>query len=164
MNAYFIGAGASPIFNEQGYQTEAQTLISQDRTKMTMNMKRRRWQNVLTELFSKALVYYGKAENLDSAKELFSLEIRENLVYNEMQLIEFVNQAVATGLMAREEAIMRMRNLDNIEQAKEIKANIDKERESDMQVIQEQYPSGDDKLGALGQGKDPEKKVADSVK
>lgn len=158
INMFFTGAGYSEPFPSQSAQTEAETLYSKDATQRTTKAKRRRYTELLNEIFSKLLVYKGLMVSLD--EELpFSLEIKENVVYNQLQLVSFLKEAMDANLITHVEAIMTQRDLDSVEDAEEIKKKLDKERdendERDMKLFGE---DGDTTkgIGKAGVGEDPD--------
>lgn len=109
-------------------------------------------------------MYEGLAGDLEGAYELFSLEIKENVVYNQLQLIDFLNNAIQYGLMTQEEAVMLMRDLDNVEDAEKIVAEINEKLLERQKATMEVYNqnNGQDTpgqgngggQGAMGQGGD----------
>lgn len=159
-NLYFIGCGLSPIFPEVAAPTEAESLLSRDLDITTTKAKRRRYQLKLMDLFAKVLVYKGMAADIKSAKEMFSVEIKENVVYNRLQLTDFLKSNVDNKFMTRAEAILMARDLDNLQQAEEIKAQIDKayegETRAEIALMSEQEQATNDILapGSLAPGKD----------
>lgn len=130
IDLFMIACGYSPIFGSENEKTEAETLFSKDLDQRTTKTKRRRYLELLNELFRKIFVYKGLMNSVDDEED-FSIEINENMVYNRMQQIEFLNNAIATGLLSRKEAIAQMRDLDDLEQAQKIMKLIDQEAEND---------------------------------
>lgn len=159
MNAYFIGCGYSALFPEVSDPTEAESLLSRDQTIKTTKAKRRRWQPLINDLFAKYLVYAGLAVSIESAKEQFSIEIKENVVYNQLQLVEFLTLAVENRFMTRTEAIMQQRDLDNQEEAEEIRDTIEKEYDEEMEKTAKMMTDANDptSMGAMGNNGDADK-------
>lgn len=161
INIYARGCGYSDLFPTENAQTEAETLYSKDNNQRKMKSKRRRYTELLTELFTKLLVYKGLMTDLDADPD-FSVEIKENVVYNQLQLTQFLIDNVNSRLMTQLEAIMMQRDLDNIEDAEEIMKTINAEAdardEKEMQMMnQEQEEQKSPALmGKAGAGKDPD--------
>lgn len=153
-NLYAIGCGYSPIFPEVADPTEAESLLSRDADQRTTKAKRRRYQLILTDLLAKLLVYKGMAKDLQSAKELFSVEIKENVIYNRLQLADFLIKKVQGRLMTQAEAINLDRDLDNMEQAEQIVKQINDEymqdQEAQMALLDTPEQQGMDAMGSNG--------------
>lgn len=160
LNLYARGCGYSDIFPTENAQTEAETLYSKDNNQRTAKAKRRRYTELFNDLFSKLLVYKGLMTSLDAERE-FSIEIKENVVYNQLQLVEFIKSAMEGQfpLMTHKEAVMMQRDLDDEETAeeivKELVAQADEAMEKDMQLMND--PANDaGGMGKAGAGKDPD--------
>lgn len=139
IDLYMIGCGYSPVFQQgQAGATEAQTLISKDNDQRTTKQLRRRFTEILSNLFAQLLVYKGFAKDIHNAYDIVTIQIRENVVYNQMQLVEFLNSAKQYGLMTNLEAIMLMRDIDNEADAEIILSEIEKDQEKAMQQMVEQ--------------------------
>lgn len=149
IDLFMIGCKYSPVFGNQNDKTEAETLYSKDADQRTTKNKRRRYSELLNELFRKIFVYKGLMTSLDE-DDKFSVEINENVVYNRLQLIEFMNSGIAAGLFSRVEAIAIMRDLDDLEQAEKIKTLIDKEAENDTFRAMEQEMTLQGNGGGIG--------------
>lgn len=159
INLYARGCGYSDIFASETASTEAETLYSKDANQRTTKSKRRRYTEVLNDLFAKMLVYKGLMKSLD--EELpFSVEIKENVVYNQLQLVSFLKEAVESRFMTQVEAIMTQRDLDNVEDAEEIMKTINEEaderEEKQMAMFNDNNDENNDMIGKAGQGKDPD--------
>lgn len=160
IDIYRLACGLSPLFGNNAQQTEAETLFSKDNTQKTMKEKRRRYTEFIRDLFAKLIVYNGMATDIDSAYNLFSIEIKENVVYNQLQLVEFLNQAIESGLMTRIEAIMLQRDIDNKEDAEAILNEIEADQQArDEQLLSLQQQQMDiqnagDGMGAMGNGEE----------
>ncbi len=103
----------------------------------------------------------------------FIVEIKENVVYNQLQLVSFLDEAIATGLMTRAEAIKTQRDLNTIEEAEEVLKLIEEDQKKQAEITAEtmnqfnpegepgqeqgQPPKGNG-MGKLGKGKDPDVK------
>ena len=167
INLYSIGCGYSPIFQETNDQTEAEALYSKDNDTRTTKGKRRRWQVMLSNLVAKILVYNKMATDLNSAKEKFTLEIEENVIYNKLQLTDFLISNIDNRLMTRAEAIAMARDLDDIQEAelivKKINEEYDKEEKDNLSRETEALQNIGKKggLGNLGNGKDADPKSED---
>lgn len=157
-----MGCGYSEPFPNQNSQTEAETLYSKDMTQKTTKAKRRRYTELLTELFSKLLVYKGLMTSIDDEPN-FSIEIKENVVYNQLQLVEFIQKAMegAFPLLTHKEGVMVMRDLDNEEQAEEIVKELEQQADEQMQkdmalMTDPNDESAGEGLGKAGAGQDPD--------
>lgn len=114
---------------------------------------------MLTNLFAKLLVYKGLMTSLKDELP-FSLEIKELVVYNQLQMGDFLAAAVANRQMTQLEAIMTMRDLDDEEQAEEILKQINEEAdardEKDMQLMNAGQENNGEGIGKAAGGKDPD--------
>lgn len=160
INLYFKGCGYSEVFPSENAQTEAETLYSKDNTQRTNKAKRRRYTELLNELFSKLLVYKGLMTSLDDEKP-FTLEIKENVVYNQLQLVEFLKSAMegSMPLMTHEEAIMLQRDLDDTEQAEELSKQLKEQADEQMQKEADMFNDATNDVGGMGKagaGGDPD--------
>lgn len=160
INLYARGCGYSEIFPTETAQTEAETLYSKDANQRTTKAKRRRYTEMLKELFAKLLVYKGLMTSINDEPE-FTVEIKENVVYNQLQLVSFLKEAIDARLITHAEAIMTQRDLDNVEDAEEIKATIDKEADERDAKEAELFNMGNetdttDGTGKAGLNKDPD--------
>lgn len=161
INLYARGCGYSEIFPSESASTEAETLYSKDANQRTTKAKRRRYTELLNELFTKLLVYKGLMNSLDDEVP-FSLEIKENVVYNQLQLVSFLKEAIDARLITHTEAIMTQRDLDNVEDAEAIKKTIDAEadereaKEAEMYGLNNQNTDTTDGTGKAGLGQDPD--------
>ncbi|MCS5736700.1 hypothetical protein [Herbiconiux daphne] len=160
---YMIGCGYSPIFAQgQAGATEAQTLITKDNDQRTTKQLRRRFTEILSNLFAKLLVYKGYATDRESAFEMITIQIKENVVYNQLQLVDFLNNAISYGLMTKLQAIMIMNDTDNEDDAKQVLEEIEKDQQAqNQQIIEHQVAfnqatseSNPEGLGAMGNGGD----------
>lgn len=163
INQYWFGCLYSDPFPKQAEMTEAESIINKDRDMRTTNDKRYRWGEFLNNLFAKLIVYEGFAEDLDEAREMFTIEIKENVVYNRLQLTQFLIQNVQARFMSRLEAIMMQRNIENKEKAQEILDSIDKEFESEQEMMQKvlgdpqsENNAENEHMGSLGANEDQE--------
>lgn len=159
LNLYFKGRGQSELFPTQNSQTEAETLYSKDGDQMSAKYKRRRITEMLSNLIQKLLVYKGLATDVDGERE-FSIELKELVVYNQLQMADFLNNSIQYGLMTRKEAIMTQRDLDDPEVAETIIKEIDKDREAeqerDIQYTTALTEASSDNMGKAGMGQDPD--------
>lgn len=126
---------------------------------MSAKYKRRRITEMLSNLIQKLLVYKGLATDIDGERE-FSIELKELVVYNQLQMADFLNNSIQYGLMTRKEAIMTQRDLDDPEVAETIIKEIDKDREAeqerDIQYTTALTEASSDNMGKAGMGQDPD--------
>lgn len=172
IDLYMIGCGYSPIFQQgQAGATEAQTLITKDNDQRTTKQLRRRFTEILSNLFAKLFVYKGFASDIIEAHEMITIQIKENIVYNQMQLVDFLNNAITYGLMTKLQAIMIMNDIDNEDDAQVILDDIQKEQEEQAQQLIEQQgqlaqATGPQKskplIGAMAQGGDADPKLQEA--
>ncbi len=161
VNQYFKGCGYSSPYPKESQQTEAESLYSKDDNQRTTAVKRRRWTEGLNDLFSKMLVYKGLMASLDAERE-FKIEIKENVVYNRLQLVQFLQQAMTTDkpLMTWEDAISLFYNITDkgaIDQkVDELKKMAEDQAKKDMELMQSGMPGDGGGIGKAGPGQDPD--------
>lgn len=87
----------------------------------------------------------------------FTVEIKENVVYNKLQLAEFLITNIEGRLMTHAEAIAEQRDLDSIEEAEAIRDIINEEAdERDQKEADLMNDSPGEGLGKAGSGGDPD--------
>lgn len=168
INQYWFGCLYSDPFPKQAEMTQAESIINKDRDMRTTNDKRYRWSDFLNSLMAKIVVYGGFAKDLKEARKMFTIEIKENNVYNRLQLTQFLIANVQARFMSRLEAIMMQRNIDNKDKAQEILDAIDKENEIDQQKMQDllndtqdENTSENQNMGYLGANRDQQDYMKD---
>lgn len=164
INLYAIGCGYSDIFNNGNAQTEAETLYSKDGDQRKTIAANIRNTELLKTLIARLLVYKGLFDDVDTAKDNFTLDIKETVVYNRLQMAEFLNNSIQYGLMTKLEAIMMNRGIDDKQEAQQILDQIEKEQqeqqEKDIEMMnaagQQAGEQSSPLIGNAGPGKDPQ--------
>ena len=89
----------------------------------------------------------------------FTIEIKENVVYNQLQLVDFLKHAMegSMPLMTHEEAVMLQRDLDDTQQAEEIVKQLKEQADEQMSKEAEAFGMNDTGgMGKAGAGQDPD--------
>jgi hypothetical protein len=136
LSEYMRGRNMSPIDDTTAAQTEAETLFTKSLDVESCKIIKKRFTEFLNEVFDSIFI----AEGLMTGKEderPYALELKENIVFNELALTTNLIEQINNLLISRTEAIAKIRGVDD-EKAREIKEAIDKESEEDNMLLQQQ--------------------------
>jgi hypothetical protein len=136
LNEYMRGRQMSPIDDSTAQQTEAETLFTKSLDVESCKIIKKRYTEFLNEVFDSIFIAEGLM-NGEEEERPYALELKENIVFNEISLTTNLVEQINNRLTSRVEGIAKLRGIDE-EKAREIKEQIDKEAEEDNVQLQQQ--------------------------
>ena len=136
LNEYMRGRNMSPIDDSTAQQTEAETLFTKSLDIESCKIIKKRFTEFLSLMLDKIFIAEGLMSG-DEKERPYALELKENLVMNEIQLTSNLIEQINNNLISRIEAISKLRGISE-DKAKEIYEQIVKQAEEDELALQNQ--------------------------